>query len=172
MCPQPLSDYIEPFKLARQSQVLEGNLPLAKMGRLARVLCSEKADVSIKSSFGIDAGGTYFARGTVTAKVEMECQRCMQAVPVELNAAFALAFVSSEKGVERVSDTYDPIVVQDEQVVLAELVEDELLLALPIVAKHQGEDCLPKFKNPSDAVVEEKPNPFAVLAQLKNATDD
>ncbi|MEO8310570.1 MAG: YceD family protein [Caldimonas sp.] len=101
--------------------------------------------------------------------VTLECQRCLQPMRVPLRATRRIFFVDGEDEAAALdADSEDDVLALAPALDLAELIEDELLLALPLVPRH--EHCpvpLPR------ALVEDSPpndpadNPFAVLAALK-----
>ena len=99
--------------------------------------------------------------------VSLECQRCLQpmAVALEINRNFL--FVHGEDAAAQLdADSEDDVLALTRSLDLRELVEDELLLALPIVPRH--EVCpVPLPVRANDPLAEEKPNPFAALAVLK-----
>ena len=173
MSQQRSTDYIAPFKLARQAQVLKGVLPLSSMTRLGHYLSSEEGEVNYEIHFGIDEGRTYYARGYARAELRMECQRCMTPVAVMVEAEIKVAFVSSDEQAARVAEEFDPCVVEDEKLVLLEMIEDELILALPIVARHDDPGCQAWLKEKGETEIEapSKENPFEVLARLKRSGD-
>ncbi len=173
MSQQPSSEYITPFKLARQAQSLEGCLALEKMARLGQYLTSHEGEARYELHFGVDEGRSYFARGSVRAELQMECQRCSQPMAVAVEAKVAIAFVTSEAQAARVSEEYEACIVEDDRLALGELIEDELILALPIVATHEDRGCQSWFRENSepDAVKAPRENPFAVLASLKQSGD-
>jgi len=101
------------------------------------------------------------------ARVWLECQRCLQPVAVDLNVARALRFVADEATAEALdAESEDDVLALPRSLDLHELVEDELLLALPLVPMHDR--CpQPLPMRVGEADVESAPNPFAALAELK-----
>ncbi|MES2584859.1 MAG: YceD family protein [Pseudomonadota bacterium] len=109
----------------------------------------------------------------LAAKVALPqtCQRCLGPVDVPVSFEREFRFVASE-AVAEVEDeeSEEDVLVLSREFNLLELVEDELLMALPVVPKH---DVCPgavklQVADPDFAEEEqEKPNPFAVLGQLK-----
>jgi uncharacterized protein len=101
--------------------------------------------------------------------VQLTCQRCLEPVTVDLEVKIALGFVQNEQQMEALPESLEPFMLEEEEIPLAELLEQELILALPIVAYHEA--CEPYPHQGEDAVAlddaSEKPNPFAVLEQLK-----
>ncbi len=169
MSQQPSNGYITPFKLARQEQHLTGVVSFQEMDRLREYLVSGDGKASYDILFGVDEGRTYFAKGCARAVLQMECQRCSQVMSLNVEADINVAFVTSEQQAGRVSDGYEPCVVEDERLRLSCLIEDELILALPIVATHEDTNCQSWFRENSEPelVKTQKDNPFAVLAALK-----
>src|SRR5690606_4073601 len=99
--------------------------------------------------------------------VDMECQRCLQPVTQSLSGELCLAVVWDEERAAVVPKTLDPLVVSDDSVDLYGLLEDEILLALPIVAYHQEGQCQRSGHYSTGEVEESRENPFSILAQLK-----
>ncbi|MEP7102555.1 MAG: YceD family protein [Burkholderiales bacterium] len=102
-----------------------------------------------------------------TTDVPLECQRCLKAVDVSLAIERSFLFVHGEDAAAQLdTDSEDDVLALTRALDLRELIEDELLLALPIVPRH--EVCpQPLVVADDDVTIEEKPNPFAALAALK-----
>lgn len=104
-----------------------------------------------------------------TAPVVLQCQRCLQAVAQTLVVDRRLRFVRSETEAERLDESSeDDVLVLPARLDLHELVEDELILVLPLVPRHDG-PCPEPLPMPSDDLSGEEPllNPFAALAVLR-----
>lgn len=105
--------------------------------------------------------------GEVQADLVMQCERCLGEVAVRVNGEFDLVAVGSEAAAERLSADEVPVIVEKQLLRVSELAEDELILALPIVAMHEPKDC-PGMEWQTNY---EKPHPMAALAQLKSVQD-
>ena len=109
----------------------------------------------------------------LTAEVALPqiCQRCLGPVDVPVSFAREFRFVASEEvAAAEDEDSEEDVLVMSRDFNLLELVEDELLMALPVVPKHAVCPGAVKLQVVDPDFVEaasEKPNPFAVLAQLK-----
>jgi uncharacterized protein len=76
--------------------------------------------------------------------------------------------VSGEDEIKRLPEGYEPLLVTGEPLLTRELVEDEVLLAIPAIPRHGGEEaCVTGYENQS---LPERENPFAVLEKLKSRT--
>ena len=89
-----------------------------------------------------------------------------------VDAEISLGIAVSEEGAKRLPAQYDPVVTRGEQLSLAEVVEDEILLALPTIPRHDPAACtalenVEKRREDVDEDDKASSSPFAVLAQLK-----
>lgn len=102
--------------------------------------------------------------------VTLQCQRCLQSVAQTLVVDRRLRFVGSEAEAARLDETSDDdVLVLLPRLDLHELLEDELILALPLVPRHE-ERCPVPLPIPVDDLPDEEPapKPFAALAGLRN----
>jgi uncharacterized protein len=101
------------------------------------------------------------------------CQRCMGPVEVLLDVERSFRFVADEAAAEREDDeSEEDLLVLSPQFDLLGLIEDELLMALPLVPRHEPDCPAPVQLSAQDgafdeALAEGRPHPFAALAQLK-----
>jgi uncharacterized protein len=174
---QRLPDFIEPYRLAETQRILTGALPVKRMTRLTPMLADDTGEVYINLVFGVDEIGQAYATGEVQTCVVMQCQRCMEAMQVSVNAKVSLAFVRTENQARNLSSHYEPFIVEEETA-LSDLVEDEIILALPAVPLHEPDQCPVKDQyrsTPPGSAAEleqagaatERKNPFAILETLR-----
>jgi len=169
---QKLPKELDPFRLAQNGLKLDGQIPLAEMPRLTQYLLSDEGLVDVKMAFDIDEIGTPYMKGEFSVSVSLICQRCMSEMTLELKANSLLALVKSERKVEGLAEQYEPWVLDSHDPVLTStVVEDELILSLPLVPKHET-PCLPdEVWTAGDETViaedEKAVSPFAVLSSLK-----
>ena len=118
-----------------------------------------------------EVGGRIVVSGRIRAPLQMICQRCLESVTLEVQAEPRLIWVKSDEDMEALSPEYDPLLSADGRVALAGLVEDELLLALPLVPGHADGTCRETRKAAARSaplpVEDDRKNPFAELAKLK-----
>ncbi|NOX75801.1 MAG: DNA-binding protein [Gammaproteobacteria bacterium] len=157
--------------MATQRRTLSGQLPVAELPRLVPLLRAESGDVAFELDFDKDPVGAPFVKGTVRAVVTLQCQRCMQEMVCPITANINLGIVRNREAVGQLSSELDPLMLSDGDVSAASIVEDELILALPIVAMHEVADC-PRgdlAENEGDSMSgSERKKPFAALADLMN----
>jgi uncharacterized protein len=152
-------------KLAAQSRSLCGAIDSAELPRLSEAVLAIPGPVTVELRF--DPGTAWFPEvtGRVSARVSMTCQRCLGALTVVLEAPIAVGVVHDIAAEQRLPQRLDPWIVVDEEGDLYDLAEEELLLALPIVALHEDESCHATPIAIGDAGSAR--NPFRVLADLK-----
>ena len=165
---------IDPRKFAQQGIEISGSVPLNLLPRVGELLSSGAGDIQVSLAFGLDEQRLLTLTGVINANVEHICQRCLGPVPVELNCQLKLAIVWDEEKAESLPQVYDAWVLGEGATDLYAVIEDELLLSLPIVSYH-AEECIPHRYFSSGKEVSEKEiaqdkeqkNPFQVLKQLK-----
>ncbi len=138
------------------------------MERLAPLLHSTDGVADVELEFGTDDLGVMCVIGHVKAELHFICQRCMQPMTQAVAAEVALALVANRNDADKVAAHYEPLIVEQVPTPLLPIIEDELLLLIPIVALHASGECaaLPQL-NTAAKTTEQRENPFAVLAKLR-----
>ena len=164
-----LPKHVDAHRLARQESRLVGTIPVSRLARLGAFLSDHRGTAEAELQFGMDPGGIEFVRGRVQAELALVCQRCLEPLTEWVRAEFCLGLAASEALAARLSEVYEPVLVGDEPLGTWELIEDELILALPIVPRHEPQQCAAQVpREPKAEPGEERPNPFAALEQLKH----
>jgi uncharacterized protein len=170
MSTEPLPTTLDVRKAAAREVTVSGVLALAKLTRLEGVLASDSGHVEATIAFGRDEEKSFVATISVAANVEVRCQRCLDIMPIVVATENRLAIVADDDQARSVPSHMEPWVVEGEQGSLWTLVEDELILGIPIVSYHDSEECkqiLKEYQQPPPESVEVEENPFKVLEQLK-----
>lgn len=132
-----LSKTLDPIKLGKQQAALTFTFPLSSFSRLQDICDQREETVRVELQFGQDTSRVYFIRGELHGVLCLVCQRCNAPMAFELDSAFQLSPVTSEERAKRLSDLYEPIYLNEDALIdLSEMVEDEILLAMPMVPKH------------------------------------
>lgn len=158
-----LKKITDAFVFAREGRVLEGALPLAVLERLHDLVAEATGEVQFRLCGFKGSRGELMLELRVTGTVSLACQRCLQAISYDLEVDNRLELVPEGADLsqdELEDDTRDFLPVVRELDVL-ELVEDEILLSLPVAPRHE------KCGLPGAAESGERPNPFAALAGFK-----
>ncbi len=157
---------IDPHVAARQSRHLQGTIAVAKLERLVEALQRDvgSADVDVKFELG-DNGRIEFELA-INAEVIAQCQRCLGDVQFAVSSRRRMAVVTEQSAVDDLPEELEPVMVLGNTLKLIPVIEDELILSLPIVIKHDV--CQPAVElAPEDDLDSARENPFAVLKQLK-----
>ena len=167
-------------KLRRRYQVqkevtrngcFEGEISLSETGRLAELLHDGETDrtdgqIAVRFEFLRNEYGIPIITGALETSLELECQRCLKAMEWPMKLDFKLLIDASDDIVSHSDE--DSIFSHDGYIDIVELIEDELILAIPLVAAHENRSCnknwQPGGNKPGTPARE---NPFAVLQQLK-----
>jgi len=162
-----LLETIDPLRLAKTGRVLSGSYELRQFDRInASLKDGSKVQVSFKLEFSRDDKNQLFSIvGDLETVLPQVCQRCMQPMQHQLSIAIKLAIVSNEEEVESLPAEFEPYIDTGVPVKLQDFIEDELLLAMPLVSLHEQQECpaARKFKHEQRG----KENPFAKLKNLK-----
>jgi uncharacterized protein len=169
-----LPTLVDPRKLANQGIVLEGHFEAKHLPRLALSVESIESPLSASLKFEVDEAKAKVVGGSLGIEVKVICQRCLDPVVVDLNADFAAQVIWSEDQLSSVSADREPWIVGDKMADLSELLEEEVLLALPLVNYHDQGSCTGETFLPQDASAGQTQNdevvadnPFNILKQLK-----
>ncbi len=171
MLTEPLPKTLDVRKAAARGLSVQGALKPLDLQRFLDLLVDENGAIEVVLEFTRDEENRYLVNVAVKAEVSVECQRCLEPMPLSLAAENTLAAVWTDEEARHLPRHLDPVIT-DESCDLWRMVEDELILALPPFNYHAEEDCnaiLTGFSQAEPPVVPdaEKPNPFDVLAQLK-----
>ncbi len=173
---------VNPFRLVEQRKCLTGVLPFKQMPRLNEAAVGGCEYFDVKLEFTRSTSGLPIIQGRIQGFVMLECQRCLQPIRFDIDDAVEIALTTFQSDDRAEQEGFETWLVEDERLFIQDFVEDEILLALPFVAKHeQCEPVRPLIEAVLDSTlvstetqvtqVDEqanaKKNPFAVLKDWK-----
>jgi uncharacterized protein len=167
----PRPDRVDVETLAAQGASIQRRFSLGGFSRLKDLLAAPGGEARARLTFAPVAKGVVACELVVDAVATLQCQRCLEPFEQALNSTARLAFVASDDDAALVPEGYEAMPAADGQADLAALVEDELLLSLPIVALHgSGTPCAAETghrgretREPAEAKTH---RPFAQLQEL------
>ncbi len=168
---RPLPRFIDPRKFAQQGIQVEGSIHASELERFAENQVLDAPDVNVELDFYVDEQRHKVIGGRVSCVAQVPCQRCLEPVSLELDCTLNLGVVWDEEKAKQLPASLDPLILpEDGSTDIYQVVEEELLLALPMVAYHTH-DCIDKalYSCGEPAKPEPKENPFNVLEQLKGS---
>lgn len=169
-----IPEYVDPWRLADSAKLLSGQLAISRLPRLAKEVEQADGEVAFELDFYVGHRKAC-AKGWVTASLILQCQRCMQPMTVTVETQLRVAFVLGPDEAEQLPEDLDPMLLDDDgKLHLFDLIEDELLLAMPQVSSHEEADCSlklssvsPEIPDKEKIIAEQSENPFAALAAFK-----
>jgi uncharacterized protein len=121
--------------------VLSGELKTPELERLSELLHADRhSTVRVSLCFKRGPGGQVLGDLHYKATLYAVCQRCLEPAEQRIDATVAWAFVGSESEVAAILPEFEVLVLEDERLQPATLVEDELILALPMIPRHSTVD--------------------------------
>lgn len=148
-----------PRRLAARREQLNASLKSALLPRFLDCVVSAAEAVKVDLAFSLDGNGLCRVRGHLQTEVRQHCQRCLREVSLQVKADINLCIVKNDEAARLLPKDQDPFIMSGSQVSIEELVEDGLIMALPMVYKHQ--DC--RIDASSKAAQAETDRPFALL---------
>lgn len=172
---QRLPLQVDPIRLAARGEHLQGTIPIKQMKRLISALSDVEGDVYVNAEFSVDINQVVILAGEIKTDTKLICQRCMGEMELPIALDFQLAFVRTEAEMEKLPEGYEATLIDNTTMMLSDIIEDEILLALPPIPKHLDESCSSDSvtegwdsqQNEPDTEIVERDNPFDILASLK-----
>jgi uncharacterized protein len=179
---------VDAFDFARQGKEVSGTMPLARFGRACEGLPVQPRDSSgeVRWSVRGEAAAQGLSRGALLLHVHVQaapvvvCQRCMEPFAFPINATTTLQLVRSEAqlgesgdvgsegaGLEDEDPDAPEKVVGSRHFDLLAQVEDELILSIPYVPRHEVCPGAPAKMDAGEPIDSKRPSPFAALGKLK-----
>jgi uncharacterized protein len=165
----PWSQPLDVDRLSPGETEIGFDVPLAALARLRSRIAGIGGSVRGAARFG-RRGRFAVAELSLAGKATLQCQRCMQPMELALDSTTQVVLIAAEADAGEVPEDLEPVLAREGRISTGELVEEELLLALPIVPLHED---LSECAVPASAplVAEEAPEhvtqrPFEGLADL------
>jgi uncharacterized protein len=177
-------DFIDPWKAADGRRSFQGTMPLKRLQRLESMLAPAengqsdvklaRKDVAFSVRFGYDEQGLVTIRINVNGSLPLVCQRSLEPYQEKIDRSSLLVVIEQISDQDDVPESYDPVLVENRRLAIQDIVEEELLLAIPQVPRNPevGEIELStdgEVTVPSKAGKEQSHKPFAGLAGLMKA---
>jgi uncharacterized protein len=189
----PIPDRIDAARLFARFGRIDAAIPVARLQRLIPYLAGADGQAVVNLQFGLDPEGRKLLTGSIVANLALACQRCLQSMQLPVNSELSLLVFSDRKELEQQmslqtrENLEQDVLVLDEMQVPAEgvgqeldllaLIEDELILSLPLAPMHEDVNCSKAWVHIRDQELREDKggaggegggsNPFAMLAKLK-----
>lgn len=130
--------------VARQESY-SGRIPLEKLVRLRPLLEDAGGELQVEIEISRDGEGAGWIKGRVTGALQLICQRGLHPYAWPCDLALSLRLVDSESEEEQVLEHQDPYLVHDDSLPLLDLVEDEVLLSMPMLPRCEDPGCVDRL---------------------------
>jgi DUF177 domain-containing protein len=154
---------IDGFEFASAGAAQQGVLPLSGFPRLRDMLASDAGEVAYAVQGVRDGRGRPSLKVSVNGTLQLRCQRCLESLPFEVRSAELLVLAASQAEID--ADAVDvqapDRVLAQREMAVRDLVEDELILAVPYAPRH--ERCMPRAATGAERAAA---RPFAGLKGL------
>jgi len=161
-----LPERVEASRMVQARRSFQGSLPLASLRRLRESLATVDGVAHYDLEFGRDELGIAYLAVRVEAALPLTCQRTLEVYAQPVHIDQRLGLIENESEEAALAPGYEPLLIADGVLNLADVIEDELILALPVVPLKPGEP-LKWHDAPAGEADEEPDSPFAALAKLK-----
>jgi len=160
---------VDPSLCASQERIISGELVYKELKQIQADIDPSSSPIRAELTFG-KVGKFVVLTGRISANLVLQCAACLELVdfPVDINVK--LAIINDEARIGLITDDYEPYLYEGERLLISDVVEAEVVLVIPAIARHDV--CpieLPKTSTSKDFTLEteKKKNPFEVLEKLK-----
>lgn len=162
-----LPDVLNAMVAAGKKRVLSGSYAPASFTRLGTLLQSTDGELSLNLCFRRDRKNRILLSGNISGQITARCQRCLGPVSMQLDLPLELVLAERHSGDDRTNADRDTYYCDPANLKLAAMVEEEILLSMPMVAMHtdDDEDCRKTYQQSVAGVAQ---RPFADLKNLTN----
>ena len=129
------TDCVDALPLAARGATLDREFRFADLSRLSDLAVDEQARAHLTARFHLIEARVGIA-GRVTAKLRLVCQRCLGPVDASVDDEFHVVLVPSEDEMDQLPEQQDAMIADATRLELAWLLEEQLLLAMPLVSLH------------------------------------
>ncbi len=161
-----VSDLLDFARAVQTGWVLEGEIEIAQLPRVAEAVFDPVGRISYRVSFERGELDLVCVRVECSGELILQCQRSLDAFALPVNVDTVLSPVRDDADAAGLPESWEPMELDaDGRVRPSDLIEDELLLALPAVPKKPGMEDEPlhwEARDPADL------GPFAALKGLRN----
>ena len=157
---------VDSIALARDHREVAGKLAIAELQRLHYVLFEPSGEVDYKLTGSVDKDSVAWLRLQFDARLSLLCQRCLGPIEFREQAVRNFKLVPPGQPLSDPAEEPDEIeeIHADGDLDVAGLVEDEMILSLPMVAVHDDGECAAPQATQDDGEIK---SPFSSLSVLK-----
>ena len=162
-----LPETLDAWRMVAARREFGGRVPLSSLARLRDALVDAEGDVALALEFDRDAMQVPYVELRIEAELPLQCQRSLQRFLFPVRVVQRLGLVREEADEDALPAGYESLLLPEDGALRPlELVEDELILAVPVVPVMPGSESVERDW-PVSTEEEVRANPFSGLAALK-----
>ncbi len=162
-----MPELVDAWRMVTARSRLEARLALSSMTRLRDVLADTEGEAVCSLEFGRDAFQVPYADLCIDVGLPLICQRSLQRFVFPVHLEQRLGLIRDEADEAGLLPEYEALLVpEDGMLAPAAMIEDELILAVPVIPVAPGSESVERDW-PVTAEEETRVNPFSGLAALK-----
>ncbi len=163
---------IDPFEFSRRQESREGSLPISGLTRLTQEVADTAGVLTWQVQGQADVSETPRLILCVTGQLQLACQRCLMPMAFTLDTRSTLVLAKDDAEADHLEEVLEDqdvdVVIATPSMDLVELIEDDVLLALPYSQRHAT---CPVHPDAVQMKNERPDSPFKVLKNLKGESD-
>jgi len=136
-----LPQLVDPMACIEAQIVYEGSIKSNQLMRLSEQLCGKSDLITYKLDFSQDPKGRCIVHCELTAGLHVICQRCNEEMALPVTVVSDLCVIPEDCTAQDLPKRYEPLVSVEGNIALLEVIEEELLLAIPMIPRHKEQDC-------------------------------
>lgn len=153
-------------KEVSRGSYFRGVIECKSLGRLVEKLNNDQGKITVEFNFSDSGYNHPILQGHLETILTLECQRCLKSLKLPMKIEFKLLVDAPDE--LALDSSLESICSEDGTIDIFEVVEEELILGLPLVPMHEGKSCNEYWQSQDDTPdVVMKENPFLVLKKLK-----
>ena len=158
---------LDAWRMVAARRQFEGRLPLSVLSRLRGSLADVEGECGFSLEFGQDALQVPYIELSIDAGLPLVCQRSLERFVFPVRSVQRLGLIRDEADEAALPEGYEPLLVPEDGLVRpADLVQDELVLAVPVVPVAPGSEPVEHTWSAGEEEIKAA-SPFAALASLK-----
>jgi len=163
-----LPEKVDALRAVTSRREYEGRVALRQLPRLCEALASADGEIAYRMQFGRDELRIAYLDLELVGELPLVCQRTLEQFAWPLRLSQRMGLIRRESEESGLPEGYEPLLLTDGEIALADVIQDEALLVLPLIPSKPGSEAHSEWIDEVTDTTETVPeNPFAALAGLK-----
>jgi uncharacterized protein len=166
---QELPTTLDIRRLLERTEPVAGIVSIGRLGRIKQPF-EAVADVLVTARVNGDNASPPRLTGQLRTQVGATCQRCLEQMVFDIEKRFDVRLIDAAD--DKAEQDLDDVAELHEEILnIEQFIEDEVMLACPMIPLHDDENCGASDSS-SSQLADERRRPFTGLAELLGSTKD